>query len=70
MNMARYGAYEADRRFKRANEISSEATAEILKGLQALADDHLIPTHTWYLINKALPGAALTEKERNLLCPT
>lgn len=70
MPMARYGKYEAQRLLKRANEINPVATELAVKAMQAMADDHLIPPHAMYLINEALPGYSLTEKERNLLCPT
>lgn len=70
MNMSRYGKYEAQRLLKRANEINPVAAELAVKAMQALADDHIIPTHAMYLINEALPGYSQTEKERNLLCPT
>lgn len=68
--MNRYGIYEAQRRLRRANEISPEAAAEAVKAMQAFAEANISPKHAMYYVNEALPGAVQTEKERNLLCPT
>lgn len=65
--MNRYGIYEAQRLLRRANEISPDATALAVKAIQQLAEVNIVPTHAMYYINEALPGAVLTEKERELL---
>lgn len=65
--MNRYAIYEAQRLLRRANEISPEAAAEAVKAMQAFTEANIIPKHAMYYINEALPGAVLTEKEKELL---
>ncbi len=61
--------FEAQRLLRRASEINPEATAMVVKAMQQLAEAYIIPKHAMFCINEALPGAALTEKERGFLCP-
>lgn len=65
--MNRYGIFEAQRRLRRANEISPAAAAEAVKAMQAFAEANISPKTAMYYINEALPGAAQTEKEREAL---
>ena len=65
--MNRYGIHEAQRLLRRANEINPDAATLAVKAMQQLAEANIIPTHAMYYINEALPGASLTDKEREHL---
>jgi hypothetical protein len=64
-----HGIHEASRLLKHANEINQEATELAVKAFNALAQDNSAQSIKWALvhINNALPGAALTIKEKELL---
>jgi hypothetical protein len=61
--------FEATRLLKLANEINPEAAELAVKAINELAEGNPTMPLKWALlhINNALPGAALTDKERELL---
>lgn len=63
------GILEAQRLLRHASEISPEAAELAVKAINELAQDNSTMPLKWALlhINNALPGAALTEKEKELL---
>jgi hypothetical protein len=65
--MDRHAVHEAQRLLKLANEINPAAAALAAKAMQQLADARIISPTAIYYIHEALPGAALDDKERELL---
>jgi hypothetical protein len=63
------GVYEAARLLRLANEINPEAAELAVKAFNALAQDGASMPLKWAIvhINNALPGAALTKKEKEHL---
>jgi hypothetical protein len=66
-DMSQYGIYEAQRLLKRANEINPCAAALAVRAMQQLAEARVISPSAIYYINSAIPGAALNDKEKELL---
>jgi len=65
--MNRLAILEAQRLLRRANEVNQDAAALAIKAMQLLCEAGQIPVHTMYCVNQAVPGAAQTEKEREVL---
>jgi hypothetical protein len=65
----KYGVQEATRLLKLAYEKNHESAELAVKAINALAKDNPSMPLKWALlhVNNALPGAALSEKEKELL---
>ena len=67
IDMSNHKIYDAQRLLRRANEVNPVAAALAVKAMQQLAEARVISPSAIYYINEALPGAALNDKERELL---
>lgn len=64
-----HGIYEAQRLLKLANEINPKAASLAIKAINEMAarNGSMTLTHALVHINEAVPGAALSDKEKELL---
>jgi hypothetical protein len=64
-----HSIHEAKRLLRRAHEINPEAASMAVKAINELAQGNgsMTLTHALLHVNEAIPGAALSDKEKELL---